>query len=119
MEEFVKKRLIAKKKKELIKFGISFGFGMLILFIVSYLKKFHISIQITSLILCCFHIISVIIYYKLVIPTHFIISNFGKFLSYILTAVFLGSFYDLIFTPYSFFLRLSGKDHIKNELLIN
>jgi len=116
MEENINKRLDLKKKKELIKFGISFSIGMVILSIVARLNKFHILIQIVPLILACFHISATIIYYKALIPTHFILSKIGRFLGAVFTATIMTIFFYIFFTPFSIVARLFKKDHIKKEL---
>lgn len=116
MEENINKRLNLKKKKELIKFGISFSIGMCVLSLVARLNKFHILIQIVPLILACFHISAAIIYYKALIPTHFILSKFGRFLGVVFTATIMTIFFYIFFTPFSIVARLFKKDHIKREL---
>ncbi|MBP7553775.1 MAG: hypothetical protein KA885_10150 [Spirochaetes bacterium] len=117
MEKNINKRLDLKRKKELIKFGISFSIRMIILSLVARLNKFHISIQIIPMILACLHITATIIYYKALIPTHFILSKIGSFLGMVFTATIMTIFFYLFFTPFSIVARLFKKDHIKKELL--
>jgi len=116
MEENLNKRLDLKRKKELIKFGISFSIGMIILSLVARLNKFNIIVQITPLILACFHISAAIVYYKALIPTHFILSKIGRFLGIAFTATVMTIFFYVLFTPFSIVARLFKKDHIKKEL---
>lgn len=102
--------------KELRKFGYSFSIGMAILTIVGLLKSFPLSIIIISLSLSIFHLLGSIVNSLVLNFTHKIITIIGRVISTIITTIFFTAFYYIIFTPFSLFCRLIGKDVIGQQL---
>ncbi len=104
------------KRKELKKFGFSFGLGMGILTSVGLFKSFHLAVMLTSSSLFIFHILGAFISPVILTPTFKIISFVGKTIVSIVTTVFFTFFYYIIFTPFSVFSRITGKDVIGKQL---
>lgn len=104
------------KKAELRKFGYSFSAGMAILTTIGILKNFPVIIPGITATLSLFHIVGALFNPSVLNPTNRIITTIGHFLGFVLTNIFFTVFYYVIFTPFSFIIRLSGKDVIGKKL---
>ena len=107
------KRLEQLKKQRI--FGYSFAAGMALLLAIAIWKDFHIAVKIVAASLCAFHLLGALLYPKALFPTFWFVTGLAQFIgNAITTIVFIVVFY-LFYTPFSFFARLGGKDHIRNN----
>jgi hypothetical protein len=100
--------------KKIKQFGFSFALGMAVLFLISFWRGYPFQLKTVICLLSIYHLAFVLIGYKFLLPTYWIISFVLKQVAGLMTVLIFGAFFYLIFTPISLILRLFQKDIIKN-----
>lgn len=114
MEKKINKRL--KQKRELIRFGYSFGIGMAILTGVLVWRG-HYAAACVSGFLSFYHIVLSFFAFWALYPTFRIVTSVAGFVGWLVTTLLFGALYYVFITPIAFFVRMGGKDNLSSKFV--
>ena len=114
MEEKINKRL--KQKRELIRFGYSFGIGMAILTGVFVWKGHFVAAGVSGF-LSFYHMVLSFFAFWMLYPTFRIVTSVAGFVGWLVTTILFGTLYYIFITPIAFLVRMGGKDHLSSKFV--
>ncbi len=118
MEKKPDKGLKFRETKKIKTFGYYFALGMALLTLIGLWKSFNRWIILFTIIICIYHAVCALFFYRLLTPTYRFINFIGKIAGNFLTLVIFSVIYYVLFTPVALLIRLAGKDVIRNNSII-